>query len=74
MVRCKKRITDEWEAPEERSGKRGAARRVVPERRYRKPPVIEALCEIYFAGSSWDETIPGAFYQQIKDDYPKKQQ
>ncbi len=50
------------------------SRRVVPERRYRKPPVIEALCEIYFAGSSWDETVPGLFYERIKGEYPKKQQ
>ncbi|MCS6804917.1 MAG: TIGR04255 family protein [Blastocatellia bacterium] len=46
----------------------------VPERRYRKPPVIEALCEIYFAGSNWDETIPGAFYERVKSDFPQKRQ
>ncbi len=50
------------------------ARRLVPERRYRKPPVIESLCEIYFSDSSWDDTVPGAFYERIKTDYPKKQQ
>lgn len=48
--------------------------RPISERRYRKPPVIEALCEIYFAGSAWDETIPGAFYERVKNDFPQKQQ
>ncbi len=47
---------------------------MIPERRYRKPPVIEALCEIYFAGSSWDDTVPGAFYERVKSDYPQKLQ
>lgn len=49
-------------------------RRSVPERRYRKPPVIEALCEIYFSGSAWDETVPGAFYERLKNDFPQKRQ
>lgn len=49
-------------------------RRNVPERRYRKPPVIEALCEIYFSGSAWDETVPGAFYERMKNDFPQKRQ
>ena len=48
--------------------------RTIPERSYRKPPVIEALCEIYFADSTWDDTIPGAFYERVKDEFPKKQQ
>ena len=52
----------------------GDLHRTVPERSYRKPPVVEALCEIYFAGSIWDDTIPGAFYERIKHEFPKKQQ
>lgn len=60
--------------PAEKRPDNKIARRVVPERRYRKPPVIEALCEIYFSGSSWDDTVPGAFYERIKADYPQKQQ
>ncbi len=59
---------------DETNDDRRAASRPVPKRRYRKPPVIEALCEIYFADSSWDETVTGAFYERIKKDYPKKQQ
>ena len=46
---------------------------MIPNRRYRKPPVIEALCEIFFAESTWDDTVPGSFYERIKDDFPKKQ-
>ena len=48
--------------------------RTVPERSYRKPPVVEALCEIHFADSTWDDTIPGAFYERIKHEFPRKQQ
>jgi len=43
-------------------------------RKYRKPPVVEALCEIYFAGSNWDETVPGGFYDRVKDNFPVKRQ
>lgn len=52
----------------------GGSDRLIPERRYRKPPVIEALCEIYSAGSSWDDTVPGTFYERVKSDFPQKQQ
>ncbi len=45
-------------------------RRTVLDRRYRKSPVIEALCEIYFSGSAWDETVPGAFYERWKNEFP----
>lgn len=47
---------------------------MMPERKYKKPPVIEALCEIYFADSTWDDTIPGLFYEQVKVDFPIKRQ
>lgn len=43
-------------------------------RHYAKPPVIEALAELYFDGSDWDVTTPGAFYAQVKDRFPKKAQ
>jgi len=48
--------------------------KVIPERRYRKPPVVEALCEIFFSDSAWDDTVPGAFFERVKNDFPKKQQ
>jgi len=47
---------------------------IISERRYRKPPIIEALCEISFADSAWDDTVPGIFYEQVKDSFPQKQQ
>jgi uncharacterized protein (TIGR04255 family) len=43
-------------------------------RKYRNPPVVEALCEVFFAGSSWDDTIPGRFYDQVKDAFPERRQ
>lgn len=60
--------------PRKRNFTDGGSERLIPERRYRKPPVIEALCEIYFAGSSWDDTVPGAFYERVKSDFPQKRQ
>lgn len=35
-------------------------------RRYRKPPVVEALCELYFHGSRWDETLFGRFFDRVQ--------
>jgi len=43
-------------------------------RRYRKPPVVEALCEIYLTDSVWDDTVPGQFYDWVKQDFPVKRQ
>lgn len=43
-------------------------------RKYRNPPVVEALCELFFEGSKWDETVPGLFYERIKDRFPEKEQ
>ncbi len=42
--------------------------------KYQNPPIIEALCEIFFAGSEWDATIPGSFYQIVRDAYPNKRE
>ncbi|MDX1251745.1 MAG: TIGR04255 family protein [Gammaproteobacteria bacterium] len=44
------------------------------DRRYKKPPVIEALCEVYFVNSAWDDAIPGQFYDRMKDRFPAKRQ
>lgn len=39
--------------------------------RYRNPPIIEAICEFYFApGLNWDPTLPGKLHTKLKDDYP----
>lgn len=39
---------------------------------YKKPPLIEALCEIKFAETEGDFTTWGDFYQKIKGSYPTK--
>ncbi|MCK6457195.1 MAG: TIGR04255 family protein [Phycisphaerae bacterium] len=44
------------------------------DRRYRKPPVVEALCEMYFEGSEWDDTLIGQFYERVKAQFPQKRQ
>jgi len=42
-------------------------------RKYKNPPIIEALCEFRFEpGEEWDITFPGLFYEKVKDDFPKK--
>lgn len=41
---------------------------------YRRPPLVEALCEFQFAGSDWDWTVPGLMYQEIKQAFPTKRQ
>jgi len=44
-------------------------------RRYTKPPIIEALCELRFEPSlPWDLAIPGLLYEKVKDDFPKRRQ
>lgn len=42
-------------------------------KRYQNAPVREALCEIYFTGSRWDDTTQGMFYERIKGTYSTKQ-
>ncbi len=42
---------------------------------YENPPLIEALCEFRFADSKeWDLTLPGLFYQEVKDKFPIKRE
>lgn len=44
-------------------------------RTYNKPPLIEAVCDFRFSSSEpWDWTIPGLFYEQIRDSFPNKHQ
>ena len=47
-------------------------------RKYRNPPIEEAVCDIQFAPTTeWDPTIPGRLYEQLKDTYnerPRPQQ
>ncbi|MFN8632366.1 MAG: TIGR04255 family protein [Chloroflexota bacterium] len=43
-------------------------------RRYTKPPVVEALAELYFEGATWSVTAPGSFYGRVENRFPKEQQ
>ena len=44
-------------------------------RRYKNPPVIEALCDFRFVPSKpWDMTFPGLFYNEIKKQFPEKEE
>lgn len=39
---------------------------------YKKPPLIEALCEVKFAETEGDFTSWGGFYQKVRKSYPQK--
>lgn len=42
-------------------------------RSYQNPPIKEVICEIRFSKSSrWDPTIPGVFYERLKEKFPHK--
>jgi uncharacterized protein (TIGR04255 family) len=44
-------------------------------RTYNSPPLIEAVCEFRFTSSQpWDWTIPGMVYEQIRENFPTKEQ
>jgi uncharacterized protein (TIGR04255 family) len=44
-------------------------------RKYKNPPVIEAVCEFRLTPDShWDLTVPGLFYERIKPDFPHREQ
>jgi len=44
-------------------------------KKYRNPPVIEALCEFQFVpAQKWDLTIPGLIYDKVKDKFPVREQ
>lgn len=43
-------------------------------KKYINPPVVEALCEVYFHQSKWDGTLPGLFFEKVRKSYPKKKE
>jgi uncharacterized protein (TIGR04255 family) len=44
-------------------------------RRYKEPPVIEAICEFRFLPDPpWDLAIPGLLYSELRNDLPKRRQ
>lgn len=45
-----------------------------PERVYRSPPVVEALCEVYFASTKWNDSIFARFYDEIKGLFPLQEE
>jgi uncharacterized protein (TIGR04255 family) len=44
-------------------------------KRYKKSPIIEAVCEVQFEeNSSWDLAIPGLVYEKIRTKFPIRRQ
>lgn len=44
-------------------------------RKYRNPPVVEAVCEFRFEPSSaWDLAVPGLVYERLQETYPEREQ
>lgn len=42
---------------------------------YKSPPIIESVCEIKFTDdTNWDITVPGLIFEDIRTDYPQKEQ
>ncbi len=45
------------------------------DRRYRKPPIIEAICEFRLTQDTpWDLTVPGLFYEKVRREFPHREQ
>lgn len=43
------------------------------ERKYRRPPIVEVVCEFRFKHSSpWDATIPGLIYHEVKKKFTRR--
>ncbi len=43
-------------------------------RRYGRPPVVEAVCEIALQGDTpWDTAVPGLVYCELSGEYPKRE-
>lgn len=44
-------------------------------RKYKNPPVVEAVCEFRLSQNTpWDLTVPGIFYEKIREDFPHREQ
>jgi len=44
-------------------------------RKYANPPIVEVVCELRASpDSKWDLTIPGLIYEELKDNFPNKEQ
>ena len=43
--------------------------------KYLNPPIVEVVCELRASSDSkWDLTIPGLIYEELKGDFPNKEQ
>lgn len=44
-------------------------------KRYKNPPIIEAICEFQFdPSSSWDLTVPGLLYNELRQNFPVRRE
>ena len=44
-------------------------------RKYANPPILEAVCEFRLTPDTpWDITIPGLFYERVKETFPHREQ
>ncbi len=44
-------------------------------RRYKNPPVVEAICEFRMTPETpWDLAVPGLFYEKVKETFPRREQ
>jgi uncharacterized protein (TIGR04255 family) len=44
-------------------------------KKYKKPPIVEAVCEFQFEeDSSWDLAIPGLVYEKVRSTFPIRRQ
>lgn len=41
-------------------------------RKYRKPPIVEAVCEFRFEPGNWDNAMPGLIWEQVRSPFPKR--
>jgi uncharacterized protein (TIGR04255 family) len=39
--------------------------------KYKNPPLVETVFEYFFTSTEWTSIIPGLFYSEIKDKFPK---
>jgi len=44
-------------------------------RRYKNPPIVEAVCEFRLTQDThWDLTVPGLLYERLKQEFPHREQ
>jgi len=44
-------------------------------KRYKNPPIVEVVCEFLLTqDTSWDLTVPGVFYERVRDEFPHREQ